>query len=132
GIAAARRDGTGMHGVAFGATLTTGNIPDSNNVLEFMAQKNVRVINNSWGEEPPVEEDADGNKLYLPNGTYKYIQVTPTSVTEELLPLRDRIRAFSKSPVPSTVADKDGDEQDIAGWAGMLRAARHGKLIVFA
>lgn len=132
GIAAARRDGTGMHGVAFSATLTTGNIPDSNNVLEFMAQNNVRVINNSWGEEPPVEEDADGNKLYLPNGTYKYIQVTPTSVTEELLPLRERIRAFSKAPVPSTVADKDGNEQDIAGWAGMLRAARHGKLIVFA
>ncbi|WP_404855743.1 S8 family serine peptidase [Escherichia coli] len=53
-------------------------------------------------------------------------------MTEELLPLRERIRAFSKAPVPSTVADKDGDEQDIAGWAGMLRAARHGKLIVFA
>ncbi|EEJ8282788.1 autotransporter outer membrane beta-barrel domain-containing protein [Salmonella enterica] len=129
GIAAAKRDDVGMHGVAFGATLTTGNIPDKNNMLEFMTQSNVRVMNNSWADDVSIEQDADGNNLYFPDGTYKYIQLTPTSIIEELLPLKERINAFSKVPVPSIIAD---EELDIAGYAGMLRAARHGKLIVFA
>ncbi|EGL4350674.1 autotransporter outer membrane beta-barrel domain-containing protein [Salmonella enterica] len=129
GIAAANRDGSGMHGVAFGATLTTGNIPDSNNLLESMTQSNVRVINNSWGDEVPVEKDADGNNLSLPDGTDKYIQLTPDSQINALLPLRESIYAFSQNAIPATIAD---EEKDIASYAGMLRAARHGKLIVFA
>ncbi|HHT2664584.1 TPA: autotransporter outer membrane beta-barrel domain-containing protein [Citrobacter freundii] len=129
GIAAAGRDGTGMHGVAFGATLATGSIPDTANQLEYMAQSNVRVINNSWGDDVPIEKDVAGNDISLPNGTWKYQQITPASQIAALTPLRERIDAFSQNPIPTTVADAD---LDIVGYAGMLRAVRHDKLIVFA
>ncbi|MDI6539561.1 autotransporter outer membrane beta-barrel domain-containing protein [Pantoea ananatis] len=129
GIAAASRNGSGMHGVAYGATLTTGSIPDKINQLEYMIQSNVRVINNSWGDAVPVEQDASGNDILLPNGTWKYEQTTLSSLIDALEPLKERINAFSQHPVPPTVGDEN---LDIAGLAGMLRAARHGKLIVFA
>ncbi|MGF2656313.1 autotransporter outer membrane beta-barrel domain-containing protein [Serratia marcescens] len=129
GIAAANRDGSGMHGVAFGATLATGSIPDKDNQLEFMAQSNIRVINNSWGDDVPIEKDAAGNDISLPNGTWKYQQITPASQIDALAPLKARIDAFSQNPIPTTVVDA---ELDIAVYAGILRAARHGKLIVFA
>ncbi|TPW41316.1 S8 family serine peptidase, partial [Serratia sp. SRS-8-S-2018] len=129
GIAAAGRNGTGMHGVAFGAMLATGSIPYTANQLEYMTQSNVRVINNSWGDDVPIEKDAAGNDISLPNGTWKYQQITPASQIAALTPLRERIDAFSQNPIPTTVADAD---LDIAGYAGMLRAARHGKLIVFS
>ncbi|QDL35674.1 autotransporter serine protease [Serratia liquefaciens] len=129
GITAAGRDGTGMHGVAFGAILATGSIPDKDNQMEYMAQSNVRVINNSWGDDVPIEKDAAGNDISLPNGTWKYQQITSASQIAALTPLRERIDAFSQNPIPTTVADAD---LDIAGYAGMLRAARHGKMIVFA
>jgi len=129
GIAAADRDGSGMHGVAFAATLTTGNIPKKDNQLEYMAQSNVRVINNSWGDNIPIEKDAAGKNLTLPNGTWKFQQIAPSSPIGDLAPLRARIDAFSQYPIPTIIADQ---ELDIATYAGMLRAARHGKLIVFA
>ncbi|MBN5246993.1 S8 family peptidase, partial [Serratia ureilytica] len=129
GIAAAGREGIGMHGVAFGATLATGSIPDKDNQMEYMAQSNVRVINNSWGEDVPIEKDAAGNDLFFPNGTWKYQQLTPTSQIDALAPLKARIDAFSQGPIPTTIVD---EVRDIAGYAGMLRSARHGKLIVFA
>ncbi|WP_145582960.1 autotransporter domain-containing protein [Yersinia thracica] len=129
GIAAASRDGAGMHGVAFGATLATGSVPRTDSQLEYMTQSNVRVINNSWGDYPPIETDAEGNDVSLPNGTYKYQQVTPASQLDKLAPLKARIDAFSRAPIPRVIAN---DNLDIAGYAGMLRAARHGKLIVFA
>ncbi|WP_250150824.1 autotransporter serine protease [Serratia marcescens] len=129
GIAAAAREGKGMHGVAFGATLTAGRIPDKDNQQEYMAQSNVRVINNSWGDNVPIEKDAAGNDLSLPNGTWKYQRLSPASLINFLAPLRERIDTFSQNPIPTTISDED---LDIAGYAGMLRAARNGKLIVFA
>ncbi|HAT3850619.1 TPA: autotransporter outer membrane beta-barrel domain-containing protein [Serratia marcescens] len=129
GIAAANRDGVGMHGVAFGATLVTGSIPNHDNQMEYMAQSNVRIINNSWGDVVAVEKDSTGNKLYFPNGTWKYQQLTLTSLIDGLAPLKARIDTFSQSPIPTTIND---EALDVANYAGMLRAARHGKLIIFA
>ncbi|MGX9257773.1 autotransporter outer membrane beta-barrel domain-containing protein [Pantoea ananatis] len=129
GIAVASRNGSGMHGVAFGATLATGSIPDKTNQLEYMTQSNVRVINNSWGDNVPVEQDADGNDILLPNRTWKYEQITLPSLIEALTPLKERIDAFSQRPIPTTVADEN---LDIGAYAGILRAARFGKLIIFA
>ncbi|WP_445974725.1 autotransporter outer membrane beta-barrel domain-containing protein [Pantoea ananatis] len=129
GITAASRNGIGMHGVAFGATLTTGAIPDEANHLEYMTQSNVRVINNSWGDDLPVEQDAGGNDILLPNKTRKYEKITLPYLIEALAPLKERIYALSNRPIPTKVAEEN---RDIAAYAGMLRAARFGKLIVFA
>ncbi|MFI0488478.1 MAG: autotransporter domain-containing protein [Yersinia sp. (in: enterobacteria)] len=129
GIAAANRDGTGIHGVAFGATLTTGVIPSKDSQLEYMTQSNVRVINNSWGDNIRIEKDSGGNRLFFPNGYPQYVQVTPGDIIDYFIPLKARIDAFSQLPIPDVTAAND---LEISGYGGMLRAARYGKLIIFA
>ncbi|EMF6668126.1 autotransporter outer membrane beta-barrel domain-containing protein [Serratia marcescens] len=129
GIAAAHRDGVGMHGVAFGASLISGSMPGEHNQLEYMAQSPARVINNSWGDTPEIEYDEYGDEIELDNGTYKYEQVSFSSILEGLLPLKDDIDTRSRSPIPRV---NGGEEARVANYAGMLRLARSGKLIVFA
>ncbi|MCW7649158.1 autotransporter outer membrane beta-barrel domain-containing protein [Serratia bockelmannii] len=129
GIAAARRDGVGMHGVAFGASLITGSMPGEHNQMEYMAQSPARVINNSWGDTPEIERDENGNEIYLNSGFPKYEQVKFMSIMEDLLPLKSEIDARSQTPTPWANGNK---EARVANYAGMLRLARSGKLIVFA
>lgn len=51
GIAAAKRDGGGMHGVAFDADIIGTKLNDygNRNGREELIQSAARVINNSWG-----------------------------------------------------------------------------------
>ena len=53
GIIAARRDGIGMHGVAFDADIWAGPLLDNPNGLDledyFASHPEVRIFNNSWG-----------------------------------------------------------------------------------
>ncbi|HHQ6627918.1 TPA: S8 family serine peptidase [Serratia fonticola] len=129
GIAAAHRDGVGMHGVAFGASLISGSMPGEHSQLEYMAQSPARVINNSWGDSPKIEYDEYGDEIELDNGTSKYKQVAFSSILEGLQPLKDDIDTRSRSPIPWV---NGGEEVSVANYAGMLRLARNGKLIVFA
>jgi subtilase-type serine protease len=63
GIAAAARDGVGMHGVAYGASLANGrglnssgngSITNLLKAINYLADGGSRVINNSWGSASPI------------------------------------------------------------------------------
>lgn len=63
GIAAAARDGVGMHGVAYGATLANGRglnasgfgtFTNLGNSINHLAEGGARVINNSWGSSSAI------------------------------------------------------------------------------
>jgi len=63
GIAAAARDGVGMHGVAYGATLAngrgldasgSGTFTDLGYSINHLAEGGARVINNSWGSSSAI------------------------------------------------------------------------------
>ncbi|PHM60235.1 autotransporter domain-containing protein [Xenorhabdus ishibashii] len=126
GIIAANRDGKEMHGVAFDAGLVTGKyLQNSYNRTEAMIQSNVRVINNSWGVRPRYETDENGKPKRWENGTVKYYSVKLQDLINYVTPIKDDLDRLSRSPIPEL-------DDYITRTAGLLRAARHGKLVVFA
>lgn len=129
GIAAAVRDGQGMHGVAYNSGLVSAKYLDSdNNYFEKLIQSNVRIFNNSWGSDIPVHQDGDGDDMYFPDGRPVYIKVTKQDAIGEFTAEDiDAINALSNSPVPSS-----GLDSEPSLYAALVRAARFGKLIVFA
>lgn len=109
GIAAAKRDGTGnMHGVAFDATLVTASFKRDQDKLETMVQNNTRIINNSWGWK-------NYNNVAELNADLARLNKTEIERLSQL----------------SIGSDNYADETE-STMAGLLRAANHGKLIVFA
>ena len=81
GIIAARRDGIGMHGVAFDADIWAGPLLDNPNGLDledyFASHPEVRIFNNSWGSTDFIDmlhANEDGS------------EITPGDYYEELLP----------------------------------------------
>ncbi|PHM74232.1 autotransporter domain-containing protein [Xenorhabdus kozodoii] len=128
GIIAANRDGKEMHGVAFDAGLITGKfLQNPYNRTEAMIQSNVRVINNSWGVRPRYEIDINGKPKRWENGTIKYYPITLQNLINYVTPIKGDLDRLSRSPIPELEFD-----DDLSSDAGLLRAARHGKLVVFA
>lgn len=126
GIIAANRDGKEMHGVAFDAGLITGKyLQNDYNRTEAMIQSDVRVINNSWGVRPRYYTDANGRPKRRPDGTIDYYKVTLQDVINYVTPIKDDLDRLSRSPIPEL-------DDYTTRSAGLLRAARHGKLVVFA
>ncbi|AYA40230.1 autotransporter domain-containing protein [Xenorhabdus nematophila] len=126
GIIAANRDGKEMHGVAFDAGLITGKyLQNPYNRTEAMIQSNARVINNSWGVRPRYRVDSNGNPIRRPDGTVDYYKVTLQDVINYVTPIKDDLDRLSRSPIPEL-------DDYTTRSAGLLRAARHGKLVVFA
>ncbi|WP_153043408.1 S8 family serine peptidase, partial [Xenorhabdus innexi] len=126
GTIAANRDGEGMHGVAFDAGLITGKyLQNEFNRTEAMIQSNARVINNSWGVRPGYEKDELGNPIRWPNGTVKYNEVTLNDVIKYVEPIKEKLDQLSRAPIPEL-------DDYTTRTAGLLRAARHDKLVVFA
>jgi outer membrane autotransporter barrel domain len=129
GIAAAARNGQGMHGVAYNAGLISAKfLKSNNNYFETLIQSNARIFNNSWGQVIPVHKDGNGKPIFLPNGRPFFVQFTKEDSLNAFS--SDDIAAIDKlsqSPIPSSNIDSL-DKQ----YAALLRAARAGKLIVFA
>ncbi|CAI1638015.1 autotransporter outer membrane beta-barrel domain-containing protein [Serratia entomophila] len=125
GIAAAGRDGAGMHGVAFDATLINAKLNEygNRNGREELIQTNARVINNSWGIPPAINKDAKGNIIWLSNGSPDYVAYKEADVLNEVLRNKNDVRRQSERPVP------EGGQN---AMATLLRAAKQGKLIVFS
>ncbi|WP_083615905.1 autotransporter domain-containing protein [Pantoea sp. 1.19] len=131
GIAAAGRDGIGMHGVAFAATLTTDKLDSDAPQLEQLIQRDVRVINNSWGDSVDIETDDEGQPRYFPDGRWQYQHLAPEYWVGKLAAVRPLIDALSQRPFSTDRGEANGDPGLYAASA-MLRAARYGKLVVFA
>lgn len=81
GIIAAKRDGIGMHGVAFDADIWAGPLLDNPDGLDiedyFASHPEVRIFNNSWGSTDFIDmlhANEDGS------------EITPGDYYEELLP----------------------------------------------
>ncbi|WP_411704170.1 autotransporter outer membrane beta-barrel domain-containing protein [Edaphovirga cremea] len=129
GIAAAARNGQGMHGVAYNSELVSAKLLGSNNnYFEYLIQSNTRIFSNSWGPDVPIYEDENGNEIFLPDGTPFYVEVTKQDAIDEFTAEDiNIINALSNSPVPSSELDSDNSEH-----AALVRSARFGKLIVFA
>lgn len=129
GIAAAPRTGGIMHGVAFNAKLISAKLLNSeHNYFEPLIQSDVRVLNNSWGPSLPYYLDENGNAVILPNGTPYYIEATKEDALEDYTPdVISEINSLSQHPVPFVFPD-----EDISLNAALIRAARAGKLLVFA
>ena len=78
GIIAAKRDGIGMHGVAFDAGIWAGAVLDNPDGLDledyFASHPEVRIFNNSWGSSTFVDMfDPTTGKEYTPKEYYLYI-----------------------------------------------------------
>ncbi|WP_233149171.1 autotransporter outer membrane beta-barrel domain-containing protein [Shimwellia pseudoproteus] len=126
GIAAARRDGVGMHGVAYDADIIAAKyLQNEVDHAEAMIQSNARIINNSWGYEYTINHDQDEEPIVLPDGTYYYEQATLQTNIDYYAPLIDQINTLTGKPV-------SGEEGDLNAEIGMLRAARNNKLIVIS
>ncbi|OTA19931.1 autotransporter [Xenorhabdus beddingii] len=126
GIIAANRDGKEMHGVAFDAGLITGKyLQNDYNRTEAMIQSNVRVINNSWGVRPRYHTDEYGKPKRRPDGTVDYVEIKIQDVINYVTPIKDELDRLSRFPIPEL-------DDYTTRTAGLLRAARHGKLVVFA
>ncbi|BEN36897.1 outer membrane autotransporter barrel domain-containing protein [Serratia marcescens] len=129
GIAAAARNGQGMHGVAYNAGLISAKfLNTNNNYFETLIQSHARIFNNSWGPVIPIHKDGDGKPIFLPNGRPFYVQFTKEDSLNAFS--SDDIAAIDKlsqSPIPSSNMDSLNEE-----YAALLRAASAGKLIVFA
>ncbi|MEO9270316.1 autotransporter outer membrane beta-barrel domain-containing protein [Serratia ureilytica] len=125
GISAAKRDGTGMHGVAFDADIVGTKLNDygNSNGREALIQSAVRVINNSWGIAPDIRRDAKGDFIWLPNGRPDYVAFVKGDVIAEMMRSKASVEWGSKQPVPTGAHSP---------MSTLLRAARHGKLIVFS
>ncbi|NXZ90149.1 autotransporter outer membrane beta-barrel domain-containing protein [Serratia fonticola] len=129
GIAAAARNGQGMHGVAYNAGLISAKFLNSNNnYFETLIQSNARIFNNSWGPKIPIHEDDGGKSIILPNGTPFYVQFTAED-SLDVLSSEDiaAIDKLSHSPIPSLNTGSLSQP-----YAALLRATRAGKLIVFS
>ena len=126
GIAAAKRDGIGMHGVAYDADIIAAKyLQTSVDHSEQIINSKARIINNSWGPSPDINTDSNGNPIKRPNGTWDYEQVTLQDNIDTYGPYLPDIEAMSRSPIPF--------KYNYANSApAMLRAARANKLIVFA
>jgi subtilase-type serine protease len=129
GIAAAARNGLGMHGVAYNAGLISAKfINSNNNYFESLIQSNARIFNNSWGPVIPIREDDNGKPIFLPDGRPFYVQFTKedslNSFSQDDIAAIDKL---SRSPIPSSNIDSFNEK-----YAALLRAARAGKLIVFS
>lgn len=137
GIAAAARDGIGMHGVAYDAGLVSAKLLDSdNNYFETLINSNARIFNNSWSYSVPYYLDNNNYPELLPNGTIFYVKVDLDYSLEDFSTQDiDDIRRLSYSSIPSSYKDSptssyiDSLKND---YAALLRASRAGKLIVFA
>ncbi|WP_340608472.1 autotransporter domain-containing protein [Xenorhabdus bharatensis] len=126
GTIAANRDGKEMHGVAFDADLVTAKFLGSyQNRTEAMIQSNARIINNSWGVPPERKQDSNGKPIRRPDGTWDYVQFTMEQIRKHGESIRNELDQLSRSPIPEAFDDN-------SATAGLLRAARHGKLVVFA
>lgn len=125
GIAAAKRDGTGMHGVAFDADIINAKLNDygDSNGREQLIQSAVRVINNSWGSTPEIKKDATGKDIRLPNGRPDYVALIQADEINRMLENKGAVERSSKLPIPTGMHNVT---------AAMLRAARHNKLLVFS
>jgi len=125
GIAAAQRDGSGIHGVAYDAKLIGAKLNDygNHNGREALIQSDVRVINNSWGIAPVIRKDANGKDIWLPIGRPDYVAFDKDQVISEIMRQKESVRRGSEQPVPT------GSQNSIST---ILRAAKHGKLIVFS
>ncbi|MDE9549655.1 hypothetical protein, partial [Xenorhabdus bovienii] len=69
--------------------------------------------------------DQNGNPKRRPDGTIDYYKVTLQDVINYVTPIKDELDRLSRSPIPEL-------DDYITRSAGLLRAARHGKLVVFA
>ncbi|CDH26469.1 autotransporter domain-containing protein [Xenorhabdus bovienii] len=126
GTIAANRDGKEMHGVAFDAGLVTAKfLQNDYNRTEAMIQSDARIINNSWGVRPRYYVGSDGRPIRLPNGTIAYYKVTLKQLINYVSPIKEKLNELSQAPLAVT-------GEPLASDAGMLRAARQGKLMVFA
>lgn len=125
GIAAAKRDGGGMHGVAFDADIIGTKLNDygNRNGREELIQSAARVINNSWGIAPDIRRDAKGDIIWLPNGRPDYVAFVKSDVIGEMMRNKASVEWGSEQPVPTGAH---------SAMPTLLRAARHGKLIVFS
>lgn len=129
GIAAASRNGQQMHGVAYNSGLISAKYLDSNtNYFEQLIQSNTRIFNNSWEHLLPIEKDENGNLLFFPDGRPRYKEISKQEAlgfysTDEIT----TIGALSATPAPLTKLNTWSSEP-----AAILRAARSGKLLVFA
>ncbi|CNI69708.1 autotransporter outer membrane beta-barrel domain-containing protein [Yersinia pekkanenii] len=129
GIAAAARNGQYMHGVAYNSGLVSAKfLGTDNNFFENLIQSNTRIFNNSWGPEVDIYRDEHGNELLLPNGTKFYVETTKQDeigkfTAEDI----NAINTLSNSSVPPS-----GVDPGLPEFAAVVRAARFGKLIVFA
>lgn len=125
GIAAGKRDGSGMHGVAFDADIIAAKLNGygNRNGREELIQSSARVINNSWGIQPDIRLDPNGNIIWLPNGRPDYVALVKDDVINEMMQYKPSVARDSQQPVPAGMQNS---------MATMLRAAQHGKLIVFS
>ena len=125
GIAAANRDGTRIHGVAFDSQLITAKLNDfsQNNGREELINSNARVINNSYGIAPQIKKDANGRNMTLPGGVYDYVTLDPQATIASAIASRNNLERDSTRPIPSGRYETS---------AVLLRAARAGKLIVYS
>ncbi|MDL4454925.1 autotransporter outer membrane beta-barrel domain-containing protein [Klebsiella michiganensis] len=128
GIAAASINVLEIHGVAYNSGLVSAKLLGGKNFFEGLIQNNARVFNNSWGAIVLVNKDEQGRDIILPNGRPFYVQVTAqdsfnTLSADDVV----NIDKLSKKIIPSS------NLSFIYGtYSALLRAARAGKLIVFA
>ncbi|WON78965.1 autotransporter outer membrane beta-barrel domain-containing protein [Serratia sp. UGAL515B_01] len=130
GIAAARRTGQEMHGVAYNSSHFSAKFLDSNNnYFEVLIQSNARVFNNSWGPVIPINIDDNGEEIYFPDGRPFYVKVTKEdAVGDYTTDDVNTINFLSHHAVPSTGLDTFPSLLS----AALIRAVRFGKLLVFA
>ncbi len=91
GIIAAKKDGQGMHGTAFDASLVTAGMIgleigdyDLSDILNYMEQRDVKIFNNSWGWTeymPLVDDEGDGNLYSVATALELYPQWDPDVVS---------------------------------------------------
>lgn len=78
GIVAAKRDGIGMHGVAFDADIWAGPVLDNPDVLDledyFASHPEVRIFNNSWGNSTFIDMFGENNRECTPD---EYMDLLP-------------------------------------------------------
>ena len=91
GIAAAARDGVGMHGVAYGATLAngrglnaagSGTFTNLGKSINYLAQGGARVINNSWASSSAITSTS---KSYWTTFYSSYINTISAAVENDAL-----------------------------------------------
>nr|WP_249321929.1 S8 family serine peptidase [Campylobacter curvus] len=86
-IMASSRNGIGTHGIAFGSNLYSANTGGNDNMTygpsqdynyflaayTAMADKGLKVINNSWGSNRRVNSSYKGARGYSPNWDWRYV-----------------------------------------------------------